>query len=410
MFGNQNGLIVVPVIANLNANQNGNGNVVAARLKGNENGLNDNQIMCYNYRGLGHLARNYTTKPRKRDAAFLQTQLLIAQKEEAVIQIQAEEFDFMAGVGDLEEIEEVNTNCILMANLQQASSSGTQTNNAPVYNLDGSAEVVQIFLWCVDSGCSKNMTGNLKLLINFVWKFLGTVRFGNGHIAAILDYGDYQWGNILITRVYLVEGLRHNLFSIVQFFDSDLEAEAIANACYTQNHSIIHRCFDKTPYELINGRKPDISFLHVFGALCYPKNDHEDIGKLGAKAMAFEQRSSNFGLQSTTYGQINSGLDLTYAPSTITTQKPTKHELDLLFKAMYDDYIGGQSSATPRTTSAAQAPQVLQTLMASTTIADTASITFLNFRSFYDSYYLSLFILVRYAFTFNFAFELNRVD
>nr|GFC04640.1 retrovirus-related Pol polyprotein from transposon TNT 1-94 [Tanacetum cinerariifolium] len=51
------------------------------------------------------------------------------------------------------------------------------------------------------------MTGNLKLLINFVWKFLGTVRSGNDHVAAILGFGDLQWGNILITRVYFVEGL-----------------------------------------------------------------------------------------------------------------------------------------------------------------------------------------------------------
>nr|GFC33669.1 integrase, catalytic region, zinc finger, CCHC-type, peptidase aspartic, catalytic [Tanacetum cinerariifolium] len=50
--------------------------------------------------------------------------------------------------------------------------------------------------------CSKHMTGNLKLLINFVWKFMGTVRFGNDHVAAILGFGDLQWGNILITRVY----------------------------------------------------------------------------------------------------------------------------------------------------------------------------------------------------------------
>ncbi|GJW73218.1 retrovirus-related pol polyprotein from transposon TNT 1-94 [Tanacetum coccineum] len=294
-------------------------------------------------------------------------------------------------------------------------------------------------------------------------KFLGTVRFGNDHIAAIWGYGDLQWGNILITKVYFVEGLRHNLFSVGQFCDSDLEVafrrntcfvinlegvdllkgnrttnlytinlhemasaspiclmaratstkswlwhqrlshlnfdtindlakndlvtglpkfkyhkehlcpsceqgkskkashppkpvpnskqrlrllhmdlcgpmrvdsisgkryvlvivddysrytwvhflrskdeapeeiktflkkitvllqapviitEAIATACYIQNRSIIHRQFVKTPYELINGIKSDISFLHVFGAFCYPKNDHEDIGKLGAK-------------------------------------------------------------------------------------------------------------------------------
>nr|GFA97473.1 hypothetical protein [Tanacetum cinerariifolium] len=66
-------------------------------------------------------------------------------------------------------------------------------------------------------------------------------------------------------------------------------------------------------------------------------------------AMAFEQRSSKPGLQSMTSGQISSGLNLTYASSTITTQQPTEGELDLLFEAMYDNYIGGQSSATRRT-------------------------------------------------------------
>ncbi|GKE74958.1 retrovirus-related pol polyprotein from transposon TNT 1-94 [Tanacetum coccineum] len=126
-------------------------------------------------------------------------------------------------------------------------------------------------------------------------------------------------------------------------------------------------------------RKPDISFLHVFGALCYPKNDREDIRKLGAKgdigffigysanscaykvynrrtkkimetmnvtfdevsAMAFDQSSSEPGLQIMTSRQISSGLDLTYAPFTITTQQPTEGELDLLFEAMYDDHFGG---------------------------------------------------------------------
>nr|GEZ06845.1 hypothetical protein [Tanacetum cinerariifolium] len=63
-----------------------------------------------------------------------------AQKEEAGIQLQAEEFDFMAAAGDLDEIEEVNANCILMANLQHASTSGTQLDKASVYDTDGSAE------------------------------------------------------------------------------------------------------------------------------------------------------------------------------------------------------------------------------------------------------------------------------
>nr|GEW97224.1 hypothetical protein [Tanacetum cinerariifolium] len=130
---NQQGLIVIPGIAN----QNETGNIVAARSEGTGN---RNQVRCYNCRGLGHIARNYTVRPRRRDDAYLQTQLLIAQKEEAGIQLQAEEFDFMATAGDLDEIKEVNANCILMANLQQASTSGTQLDKAPVYDTDGSAE------------------------------------------------------------------------------------------------------------------------------------------------------------------------------------------------------------------------------------------------------------------------------
>nr|GFB89414.1 hypothetical protein [Tanacetum cinerariifolium] len=90
--------------------------------------------------------------------------------------------------------------------------------------------------------------------------------------------------------------------------------------------------------------------------------------------MAFEQCSSKPGLNSMTSGQINSGLDLTYAPSTITMQQPYEGELDLLFEAMYDDYIGGQPSATARTVPPAQEPQVHQSSTKSTTIADTALI------------------------------------
>nr|GEX49057.1 hypothetical protein [Tanacetum cinerariifolium] len=108
--GNQNGLVVVPRISN----QSGSGNVVAARAEGTGMG---NQARCYNCRELGHIARNCTARPRRRDAAYLQTQLLIAQKEEAGIQLHAEEFDFMAAAGDLDEIKEVNANCILITNL-----------------------------------------------------------------------------------------------------------------------------------------------------------------------------------------------------------------------------------------------------------------------------------------------------
>nr|GFD48158.1 integrase, catalytic region, zinc finger, CCHC-type, peptidase aspartic, catalytic [Tanacetum cinerariifolium] len=65
--------------------------------------------------------------------------------------------------------------------------------------------------------------------------FLGTVCFGNDHVAAILGFDDLQWGNTLITRVYFVEGLGHNLFSVGQFCDSDLEVAFRNNACFGRN-------------------------------------------------------------------------------------------------------------------------------------------------------------------------------
>nr|GEY54455.1 hypothetical protein [Tanacetum cinerariifolium] len=141
MFTSNDGESIESYYRNANQNLNGNGNLVAARAKGNAAGHNGNQIRCYNCRGVDHFARNCTVRPRRMDAAYLQTQLLIAQKEETGIQLQAEEFDLMAVAADLDEIKEVNANCILMANLQQASTSGTLTDKAPVYDSDGSAEV-----------------------------------------------------------------------------------------------------------------------------------------------------------------------------------------------------------------------------------------------------------------------------
>ncbi|GJZ56139.1 retrovirus-related pol polyprotein from transposon TNT 1-94 [Tanacetum coccineum] len=79
------------------------------------------------------------------------------------------------------------------------------------------------------------MTGNLKLLCNFVEKYLGTVHFGNDQFALILGYGDLVQGNITINRVYYVEGLNHNLFSVGQFCDADLEVAFWKSTCFVRD-------------------------------------------------------------------------------------------------------------------------------------------------------------------------------
>ncbi|GJW65860.1 retrovirus-related pol polyprotein from transposon TNT 1-94 [Tanacetum coccineum] len=265
-----------------------------------------------------------------------------------------------------------------------------------------------------DSNCDELNTAKVGLMANLshycsdaLAEFLGTVKFRNDHVAKILGYGDYHIENVMISRVYYVEGLGHNLFSVGQFCDSNLEvafrqqtcfirnlegvdlltgsrgnnlytlslidmmasspicllskasktnkskkkpykpkseytnqeklyllhmdlcgpmrvasvngkkyilvivddysrftwvkflrlkdeasnfiikflkmiqlrlkAEAVATACYTQNRSIVRLRHDKTPYEILHDKLPHLSFFHVFGALCYPTNDSENL-------------------------------------------------------------------------------------------------------------------------------------
>ncbi|GJX94062.1 integrase, catalytic region, zinc finger, CCHC-type containing protein [Tanacetum coccineum] len=339
-------------------------------------------------------------------------------------------------------------------------------------------KVIQLVLWIVDSGCSKHMTGNLQLLRNFVEKFMGKIRFGNDHFAAITGYGDYVQGNLTICHVYYVKGLGHNLFLVGQFCDGDLEvafrsntcyvlnlegedlltgsrnsnlytisisemaasspvclmsratsikswlrhrrlshlnsgtinqltskdipdglpkfkynkdhlcsackqgkskkaslppklvqstesklellhmdlcgpirvasingkkyilAEAIATACFTQNCSIVHTRYNKTLYELIRGRKPNIQYFHVFGSLCYSINDRDDLRKMKPKAdigifIGYSESSRGFQLEinCTNFQDSSEGSQLV----------PSKTDLDNLFGPMYEEYYATSS-------------------------------------------------------------------
>nr|GEX85745.1 integrase, catalytic region, zinc finger, CCHC-type, peptidase aspartic, catalytic [Tanacetum cinerariifolium] len=95
--------------------------------------------------------------------------------------------------------------------------------------------IVQIYLWIIDLGCSKHMTGNRALLTNFVEMFFGTVRFGNNDFAVIVVYGDVVIGSMTIKKVHYVKGLGHNLFSVGQFCDKGLRVAFRKSTCFVRN-------------------------------------------------------------------------------------------------------------------------------------------------------------------------------
>ncbi|GKB69461.1 retrovirus-related pol polyprotein from transposon TNT 1-94, partial [Tanacetum coccineum] len=142
--------------------------------------------------------------------------------------------------------------------------------------------LVEIILFVVDSGCSNHMTRNLKLLSNIVEQFLGTLKFGYDQIAPILGYGDLVQGNVTIKWVYYIEGLNHNLFSVGQFCDANLEVAFRKSTCYIRDlkgndlltssssqawlwhHRLLHLNFDTinliSKYDIVTGL-PKLKFV-----------------------------------------------------------------------------------------------------------------------------------------------------
>nr|GEV83748.1 hypothetical protein [Tanacetum cinerariifolium] len=311
--------------------------------------------------------------------------------------------------------------------------------------------------------------------VEFCKKFIGTVRFRNDHFGAIVGYEDYVIGDSMISRVYYVEGLGHNLFSVacqlgkskkythkpktvntimevlhthdidlcgpmrvqsingkkcilvivddysrltwVKFLSVGIShkksvlrtpqqndvvkrrnrtlveaarimlifskalmflwAEAIATACYTQNRSLIHTLHNKTPYELVHDKKPNLSFLRVLGALCYLTNDSEDLGKLKAKAnigffVGYAPNMKGYRIYNKQTRQIMETIHVTFdeltgktapvhnnsgpSPNLLTPRPissglvpnpspavpyvpPTNKELEILFQSIFDEYF-----------------------------------------------------------------------
>nr|GFA73034.1 hypothetical protein [Tanacetum cinerariifolium] len=281
--------------------------------------------------------------------------------------------------------------------------------------------LIEIVLFIVDSGCSKHMTGNLKLLSNFVEKFLGTVKFWNDQIAPILGYGT-EFLNQTLHGYFAVEGIQHQTSvartpkqngvverrnrTLVEAARTMLSAvkvpvffwaEAIATACFTQNRSLLIPRHEKTPYHIINDRKPSVKFFHIFGSVCYIVRDGENLDKMKEKGdecifvgystqsrayrvfnkrtrvimesihvnfdelphMASDQNSSDPVLECQTTTLNHDSLSpaiqrqekVTQADRTVTTS----NELDLLFSPMFDELLNGSSKVVSKSSAVSAA-------------------------------------------------------
>nr|GEV77645.1 hypothetical protein [Tanacetum cinerariifolium] len=255
--------------------------------------------------------------------------------------------------------------------------------------------VVQIILWYLDSGCSKHMTEDCSRLRNFMKKFTETVRFGSRgfnlytisvedimksspicllskasktkswlwhHRLNHLNFGtinDLARKNLQI-QVGLNKTVRfirtdngtdfvnHDLTTIMKVSAFFIK-KVVATAYYTQNQSLIHTRYNKTPYELVHNKKPDLTFLRVFGALCYPTNDSEDLGKLQPTAdigifVGYAPCRKGYRIYNKRTRRIMETVHVQFdelfeplPPVTLCT--PTNKDLDILFQPMFDEYL-----------------------------------------------------------------------
>ncbi|GJU93898.1 retrovirus-related pol polyprotein from transposon TNT 1-94 [Tanacetum coccineum] len=118
---------------------------------------------------------------------------------------------------------------------------------------------------------------------DFIIKFLKMIQVRlKVHVRRIRTDNGTEFVNQTLREYYEKVGISHE--TSVARSPQQNGAEAVATACYTQNRSIVRLRHGKTPYELLHDKPPDLSFFHVFGALCYPTNDSENLGKLQPKA------------------------------------------------------------------------------------------------------------------------------
>ncbi|GJT20088.1 retrovirus-related pol polyprotein from transposon TNT 1-94 [Tanacetum coccineum] len=156
-------------------------------------------IQCYNCKEYGHVSKECQKPKRVKDAAYHKEKMLLCKQEEAGVQLNVEQADWKDDTDDESDDQELEAHYMYMAQIQEVTPDAVDISRH-IFDTEPFHKLVEIILFIVDSGCSKHMTGNLKLLTNFVDKFLGMVKFRNDQIALILGYGDLVQRTITIKR------------------------------------------------------------------------------------------------------------------------------------------------------------------------------------------------------------------
>nr|GFA00162.1 hypothetical protein [Tanacetum cinerariifolium] len=150
----------------------------------------------------------------------------------------------------------------------ELSSSVSSSTKIPMLS-----KFVAVTLGMENSGCSRNMTDDRSKLINYVEKFIGTVRFRNDQFAKIVGYGDYKLGDTIISRVYYMEGLNHNLFSVRQFCDGGLEVAFCNTLVIFETWTRLISFKDETPKVFLKFLKNTQRALNA--TVCTVRTDNE---------------------------------------------------------------------------------------------------------------------------------------
>nr|GEU50029.1 retrovirus-related Pol polyprotein from transposon TNT 1-94 [Tanacetum cinerariifolium] len=218
-----------------------------------------------------------------------------------------------------------------ITNVSRPQLRGTQMKDKVMPN---NSQIVQLIIFIVDFGCTKHMTSNLKLLCNFVKKYLGTVRFGNDQFALIVSYGDLVQENITINRVYYVKGLNHNLFSIGQFYDADLEKDimiGLPKLKYVKEKLC-------SSYEVSKAKRSSFKTKDVPSSKRWLNLLHMDLCGL----MRVESINGKKYILASDYDNSGPAPQIQHVSPSADTTASSQQELDLLFSPLYDEFFNAE--------------------------------------------------------------------